>query len=187
LFALHYKSLWPVVDNSTVADLKTGNSAAHKILGGWSLDGVYTYTSGSDFSIGTGTDYAGVGPGGGTQYWVVNGPLRVTDQYSEGGAAADPNFYFQPTTSSGTAEFTPPPGGTINPQRVRDMFYGPGALFKEFHVTERHRFQFRWEQYNTLNHANWSSPDTTPASAAFGKITTKSGHRDQQLALKHYF
>jgi hypothetical protein len=87
---------------------------------------------------------------------VVNGPLRVTDQYSQGGAAADPNFYFQPTTSGGTAEFTPPPAGTINPQRVRDMFYGPGtwninpALFKEFRVTERHRFQFRWEQYDTL-------------------------------------
>jgi len=110
---------------------------AHKILGGWSLDGVFIYQSGAPFSIGTGADYAGVGPGGGTQYWVVNGPLRVTDQYSQGGAAADPNFYFQPTTSSGAAEFTPPPAGTINPQRVRDMFYGPGAwytnsaLFKE--------------------------------------------------------
>jgi hypothetical protein len=125
---------------------KTGNSMAHKILGGWSLDGVYTYTSGSDFSIGTGTDYAGVGPGGGTQYWVVNGPLRVTDQYSQGGTAADPNFYFQPTTSSGTAEFTPPPAGTINPQRVRDMFYGPGAYyinsapFKDFRINERMKF-----------------------------------------------
>jgi hypothetical protein len=172
---------------------KTGNSMAHKILGGWSLDGVYTYTSGSDFSIGTGTDYAGVGPGGGTQYWVVNGPLRVTDQYSQGGTAADPNFYFQPTTSSGTAEFTPPPAGTINPQRVRDMFYGPGAYyinsapFKDFRINERMKFTFRWEQYNTLNHPNWSGPNTTPTSAAFGKITTKSGNRDQQIALKFTF
>jgi hypothetical protein len=98
---------------------------------------------------------------------VANGPLRVTDQYSQGGAAADPNFYFQPTTSSGTPEFTPPPAGTINPQRVRDMFYGPGAWY--------------------ANHPNWSGPNTTPTSAAFGKITTKSGNRDQQLALKYYF
>jgi hypothetical protein len=172
---------------------KTGNSMAHKILGGWSLDGVYTYTSGSDFSIGAGADYAGVGPGGGTQYWVVNGPLRVTGQCSQGGAAADPNSYFQPNTSAVTPEFTPPPGGTINAQRVGDMFYGPGtwytnsALFKEFRVTERHRFQFRWEQNDTLNHPNWSGPNTTPTAAAFGKITTKSGNRDQQLALKYYF
>jgi hypothetical protein len=46
---------------------KTGNSMAHKILGGWSIDGAGAYQSGSDFSISTGTDYAGVGPGGGAQ------------------------------------------------------------------------------------------------------------------------
>ena len=73
------------------------------------------------------------------------------------------------------------------------MFYGPGsynfnsAIFKEFRVTERHRFVLRWEQYDTLNHPNWSSPNTTPTSAAFGKITTKSGNRDQQIALKFTF
>ena len=46
---------------------KTGNSMAHKILGGWSLDGVYTYTRGSDFS----------------------GPIQYTDQYSQSDPAAD--------------------------------------------------------------------------------------------------
>ena len=172
---------------------KTGNSMAYKILGGWPLDGVHTYTSGSDFSIGTGTDYAGVGPGGGTQYWVVNGPLRVTDQYSQGGTAADPKLLPPADHFVRTAEFTPPPAGTINPQRVRDMFYGPGAyyinsaLFKDFRINERMKFTFRWEQYDTLNHPNWSGPNTTPTSAAFGKITTKSGNRDQQLAFKFIF
>jgi hypothetical protein len=69
------------------------------------------------------------------------------------------------------------------------MFYGPGAwytnsaLFKEFHVTERHRFMLRWEQYETLNHPNWCRPNTTLTSAASGKITTKTNNRDQQLAL----
>ncbi|HTX36434.1 MAG TPA: carboxypeptidase regulatory-like domain-containing protein [Bryobacteraceae bacterium] len=172
---------------------KTGNGMAHKLLGGWSLDGVYTYTSGSDFSIGTGTDYAGVGVGGGTQYWVQNGPIQYTDQYSQGGTAADPNFFFKPTNASGTAEFTPPPAGTINSQRVRDAYYGPAywdinsALFKDFRVNERMKFTLRWEQYNTLNHPNWSGPNTTPTSAAFGKITSKSGNRDQQIALKFIF
>ncbi|MGA3234896.1 MAG: hypothetical protein ABSG03_01235 [Bryobacteraceae bacterium] len=45
----------------------------------------------------------------------------------------------------------------------------------------------RWEQYDTLNHPNWSGPTTPPTSAVFGKITGKSGNRDQQLALKYYF
>jgi hypothetical protein len=172
---------------------KTGNGLAHKLLGGWSIDGLYQYQTGSDFSIGTGTDYAGVGQGGGTQYWVQNGPIQYTDQYSQGGTAADPNFFFKPTNASGTAEFTPPPNGTINSQRVRDAYYGPpswsfnSALFKDFRVNERMKFTIRWEQYDTLNHPNWSGPNTTPTSAAFGKITTKSGNRDQQIALKFYF
>jgi hypothetical protein len=68
---------------------------AHKILGGWSLDGVCIYTSGSNFSIDAGTVYAGAGPGGGSQYWVQNGPLRVT--------AADPNFYLLPTPAASSA------------------------------------------------------------------------------------
>ena len=113
--------------------------------------------------------------------------------YSQGGTAADPNFFFKPTNASGTAEFTAPPAGTINSQRVRDAFYGPpywdlnSALFKDFRINERMKFTFRWEQYNTLNHPNWSGPNTTPTSAAFGKITTKSGNRDQQLAFKFIF
>ena len=171
----------------------TGNSLAHKLLGGWSVDGVYTYTSGSDFSISVSTDYAGVGVGGGAQYWVQNGPIQYTDQYSQGGTAADPNFFFQPKNASGTAEFTAPPNGTINSQRVRNAFYGPpywdlnSALFKDFRINERMKFTLRWEQYDTLNHPNWSGPNTTPTSAAFGKITTKSGNRDQQIALKFTF
>ena len=166
---------------------------AHKILGGWSLDGVFIYQSGAPFSIGTGADYAGVGPGGGTQYWVVNGPLRVTDQYSQGGAAADPNFYSspqlrparlnsllrppEPSTHSASATCSTGPARGIPTRRFS----------RKFRVTERHRFQFRWEQYDTLNHPNWSSPNTTPTSAAFGKIATKSNNRDQQLALKYFF
>ncbi len=72
---------------------------------------------------------------------------------------------------------------------MRDKFYGPGsrnfnsALYKDFRITERIKVTFRWEQYNTLNHPNWSGPNTTPTSASFGKITAKSGNRDQQLAL----
>jgi hypothetical protein len=172
---------------------QTGDSLAHKLLGGWSIDGVYTYTSGSDFSIDTGTDYAGVGVGGGVQYWVQNGPIQYANQYSQGGTAADPNFFFKQTNASGTAEFTAPPAGTINSQRVRNAYYGPpywdinSALFKDFRVNERMKFTLRWEQYNTLNHPNWSSPNTTPTSAAFGKITGKSGNRDQQIALKFIF
>jgi hypothetical protein len=171
-----------------------GTGLTHKLLGGWQVSGVYIYQSGTPFGIGTTTDYAGVNLTGQTQYWVQNAPLVISDQYSQGSnAATDNNYYFQPKTSAGSAVFTAPPNGTFNTQLQRDKFYGPGswnfnsALYKDFRITERIKVTFRWEQYNTLNHPNWSGPNTTPTSASFGKITAKSGNRDQQLALRFSF
>jgi hypothetical protein len=76
---------------------------------------------------------------------------------------------------------------------VRDAYYGPGswnlnsAIYKEFKVFERAKFQLRWEQYDTLNHPNWNGPNTSPTSASFGKITGKGGNRDMQIAGKFTF
>jgi len=181
-----------VVDDSTVDDLQDRKQYGHKILGRLVARRSLHLHERIGFLYRTGTELRRRRPGGGTQYWVVNGPLRVHRPIFASGTAADPNFYFQPTTSSGTAEFTPPPAGTINPQRVRDMFYGPGAYyinsapFKDFRINERMKFTFRWEQYNTLNHPNWSGPNTTPTSAAFGKITTKSGQRESASVAQIY-
>ena len=85
------------------------------------VDGVYTYQTGSNFPLGLGSDDAG----GGTQYWAQNGPVRYTDPGSQGGTAADPNFFFHPTAASGGPEFSPPAAGTIDSQRDAD--YGPPA------------------------------------------------------------
>jgi hypothetical protein len=54
-------------------------------------------------------------------------------------------------------------------------------------IREKIGFTLRWEQYDTLNHPNWRGPNTSPTSASFGKITAKSGNRDQQLALRFVF
>jgi len=83
--------------------------------------------------------------------------------------------------------------GRSTPRLERDKFYGPGswnfnsALYMDFRVTERIKVTFRWEQYDTLYHANRNGPNTTPTSASFGKMTAKGDNRDQQLALRLSF
>jgi hypothetical protein len=188
------REVWQMTGVYALPVFSRGSGLAHKVLGGWSLSGVYIYQSGTPFGIATTTDYAGVNLTGQNQYWVQNAPLVVSDQYSQGSnASTDSNYYFQPKTSSGSAVFTAPPNGTFNTQLERDKFYGPGswnfnsALYKDFRVTERIKVSFRWEQYDTLNHPNWNGPNTTPTSASFGKITGKGGNRDQQLALRFSF
>lgn len=43
-----------------------------KLLGGWTLSAISQFQSGSPLSITTGDDFAGVGPGSGAQFWIVN-------------------------------------------------------------------------------------------------------------------
>jgi len=142
-----------------LAIFRTGNGLAYKILSGWPLDGVYPYTSGSDFSSSTGNGLRRSRPG---RRPVLGGerPSAITDQYSQGGTAADPNSYFQPTTSAGTAgiqssasrnhQLPAGPRRILRPRRVVSQL----GAFKDFRINERMKFTFRWEQYDTVNHPN---------------------------------
>jgi outer membrane receptor protein involved in Fe transport len=69
---------------------------------------------------------------------------------------------------------------------ARGSFRGPGllgtdwALWKEFVIhtplnREDTRLQFRWENYNALNHAPLGEPDTNIDDATAGRITTLQG------------
>jgi hypothetical protein len=151
--------------------------------------------TGAPFSVATGDDFAGVGPGSGSQFWILNGDPHLSDpRFSEG--AADANFYFRafddPVAKTG-ALFTRPSVGTFNTARVRDILYHPGfqnwtgALFKRFAISETHGLIFRAEVYNLPNHPNWSNADTNPTSGTFGKITSKTFERTMQLSLRYSF
>ena len=49
------------------------------------------------------------------------------------------------------------------------------------------KVQFRAECINAWNHANLSTPNTTPTSSAFGSISTADAPRLWQMALKFAF
>ncbi|HYW45081.1 MAG TPA: carboxypeptidase regulatory-like domain-containing protein [Bryobacteraceae bacterium] len=188
------RHVWQATSVYALPFFKQGNKFLASTVGGWTLSGVFVYQSGTPFAIGTTTDYAGVNSTGVTQYWVQNAPIQITDQYSQGSnASTDSNYYFQPKTASGGPVWSPPANGTFNTQLVRDAYYGPGswnfnsAIFKDFVIRDRVRFQLRWEQYDVLNHPNWNGPNTSPTSSAFGKITGKSGNRDMQIAGRFSF
>ncbi|MFB3830205.1 MAG: carboxypeptidase regulatory-like domain-containing protein [Bryobacteraceae bacterium] len=57
------------------------------------------------------------------------------------------------------------------------------SMFKNFMIREPLRVQFRFETFNTLNHVQFASPDTTPTSTAFGTITGEKGHGQRQITL----
>src|SRR5262249_36335744 len=95
-----------------------------------------------------------------------------------------------------TSEFGPFPRN----MSARNVFRGPGAynldlgLYKNFRVREGHSLQFRWETYNTFNHANLAvvGSDNDVSSIEFvsakrGGLANGTSHRNVQLALKYIF
>jgi hypothetical protein len=166
---------------------KNQSTLLGKIAGGWQLSTIAQFQTGTPFSVAKGDDYAGVGPGSGSQFWDITGDPHLASANWSPGGTADSNFYFNKSA------FKQPGPGTFVTNTVRNTLYGPGfqnwtaALFKRFAITENQSVQFRSEFYNFPNHPNWSGPNTDPTSSAFGKITAKNFERSIQLSLRYSF
>jgi len=95
--------------------------------------------------------------------------------------------------SGGCAYGVPAPGqfgnAGVSTERAPAYHNLDLAIEKQFHVTERHYFDFRADFFNALNHANFAAPARNISNpASFGAITTTVGTpRNIQLGLKYYF
>jgi hypothetical protein len=62
------------------------------------------------------------------------------------------------------------------------------AMFRNFSVKERWKFQYRVEFFNALNHTVLGNPNTTLTNATFGKIlSTQTAPRIGEMGLKLLF
>ncbi|MDQ1470884.1 MAG: hypothetical protein QOJ99_2364 [Bryobacterales bacterium] len=157
------------------------NRLVKTVLGGWQTNGITTVQSGLPFSVTISADQANVGQG--TQRANFAGTPRVDCGSGKITRCINIDAFALPALY--TYGDTP-----------RNFLRGPGyvnfdwSLFKNFTITERTKLQFRWETFNTLNHPNFSNPNSTfvPGSTAFGTITALAGNmRQQQFGLKLLF
>lgn len=136
------------------------------LLGGWVVNGIYTYQSGALLNWGNVIYYGGplhLNPR------QVNGPAFDTTQFNIVAAQQLANNVrtFQTYFNNLRAD----------PVNVMDA-----SLLKEFHFAERRYFQFRFETFNTLNRPGFGPPNLTPTSSSFGLITaTVLNPRNVQL------
>jgi hypothetical protein len=152
-----------------------------RVFGNWELSGVFQAQSGTPFSVRNNVDYAGVGAGSGNQFWKL---------------AGDPNIRVTSFTDSAVwfnrAAFAAPDQGTIAFQ-PRNLLGNPGswnldgAIRKNFPTMERQLLQLRFEVFDVFNHPNWGGANANPTSGSFGLVTSKSGNRALQLAMKYIF
>jgi hypothetical protein len=161
-----------------------GNSLAHSLLGGWQVAGTFITETGLPFASGFGGVNDPVGLGGGyTNYANVVNKINYHhkvndwfDTFSNGGVgslAADPQ-------APPTAGYAGGPNLGFGDGR-KDSFLGPDrvdfttSLYKSFAITERAHFDFRAESYNTFNHTELSSINTSWKNSAGGQYGTATG------------
>jgi len=161
--------------------LRGDSGWASRGLGHWELTGVYQFQSGSPFSVRSSDDFAGVGPGSGSQFWNVVG---------------DPSIARTPFTTTAPwfnpAAFARPAAGTFGVQ-ARNSLRNPNTwtvdvgLRKVVPIHGGNRLELRAEAFNALNHPNWSGANTNPTAGSFGFVTSKTGERVLQLSTKYMF
>lgn len=167
------------------------NRLTRSTLGNWQVSGTTQAQTGEPFSVGTGDDFAGVGPASGQQLWKISSRPKVAKQFSGSNGT---NFWFDPSV------FSQPAPGTFAPRGTRNAVYGPGfqswnmALLKNFHVIPDHDNQllvFKAEAFNFTNHPNLDKPDINPTSGTFGQVTLKGttypSERQLQFSLRYQF
>ncbi len=173
-----------------------------KLVDGWQLSGITTFSTGipvyiyenDDHSL-LGTDNSGPLPlgidtpnysGGRVQTYDPRNVTVIPAGCGNPNAQTGALYYFNP------CQFSPEPIGQLGTSRRR-FFYGPGinnfntALSKNTHLTERLNLEFRAEFFNVFNHTQFTSASGNFNSAQFGQATAAQAPRIGQLALKVRF
>jgi hypothetical protein len=154
-----------------------------KLFGAWQLSGILTLQDGTPFNVLTGTDASLTGVGYDRPNLLGNPALPQNRPL-----AARLTEYFNPAMFQAN---TPGHYGSAG----RNILIGPGraamdaSLNKEFPLwSERRKLRVRWDVFNATNRANFSNPGASLSSAAsFGKITSASSGRVEQLSLHLVF
>jgi hypothetical protein len=159
---------------------KSLKGVAGTVVGGWSLEGILTFTSGSPFDV-----------------------LESFDSQNDDGLWERPNLVAGqklsvpnqgPSSWFNAGAFTP--SVLMYGNSPRDPVVGPGTdavnltLTKTFQMPwrEAHSVEFRAEAFNAFNTPQFANPDQYLGDTAFGQVTsTKLANRELQLALKYRF
>jgi hypothetical protein len=72
----------------------------------------------------------------------------------------------------------------MRPDWLRRM---DASLFRSFPISERMRFELRWETYGMANSTIFNTPVSNLAAFNFGQVTGSSGERSMQIGAKFIF
>jgi len=168
--------------------LRTSHSWYAYGLRGWQASGIVVLGSGQFLTVTqSGVDPAGLG--------LLVGPSSARPD-----AISDPNMnaarsrYAAKGKWFNTASFSSVPSGEYRVGTAGvGIVRGPGyevcnlSLYKNVMFREKYKMQIRAESFNSLNHPNPNSVDTTMGDTAFGQVNGYGDPRRMQLGAKITF
>jgi hypothetical protein len=179
IFLVDYMYKLPFFNHSS-------NPFAKTLLGGWQLSGIVTAESGLPFNVTMAANTLGMSNYNNRPNEVspVTYPGTVSEFFSTASFAYDTAVCATTICSFGNA----PKNAVVGPGR--NNF--DTSLFKDFSGIkwwnpEGATLEFRAETFNTFNHTQFQSINTTYGSSAFGNITSAYDPRVIQLGLKFLF
>jgi hypothetical protein len=158
-------------------------SAFSRLFGGWQLTGIFTLQSGRPFTIYPGVAISYSGTGGERADYVGGVSPNLSGDRSQSERLA---AWFN------IAAFATPAAGAWG-NSGRNIMSSPtsfnidSGLMKNFRFFERHNLEFRAEAFGLLNSPAFGAPGNTLTARTFGQVTSASGQRIMQLALKYSF
>jgi hypothetical protein len=178
--------------------LDGGHGAVGHLTSGWGVSGTSVYQTGYAYTIDT---TASFDPNG---YTVgADAHLATTGDYlADGDNNSYPNVTNYQAASSRSAltttgifsagQFTVPTAGTNGNEKTGGFRNPPfietdATLYKNNQLTERLRFQIRFEFFNLFNHPNFLTIQNNLSAANFGLVTSQALPRWWQIGGKLYF
>ncbi len=162
---------------------ETWNRGVNAVIGGWQVNGIYSYQTGFPISVTAQNTCTNCGintlrPNNNGQSAKLEGPVsQRLKQYFNTGVFSQPAAF-----TLGNVARTLPDVRAPSSQNI-DL-----SLFKMFQPVERVTVQFRAEAFNLLNQVVFGMPNTTLNSNQFGVISSQANSpRTIQFGLKVKF
>ena len=143
--------------------LGSSHGIVNQLLGGWTINSIYTIMSGEPFAVRSGSFTAN---GSHESRAGVQIPIKPELQELPGQTFAGPVLFKPVTVTTCGVDLTQPfclPAPGQN-GAGRNIFTAPSywnvdlGFIKTFAITERVKLQFRTEMFNAFNHANFDNP-----------------------------
>jgi outer membrane receptor protein involved in Fe transport len=154
------------------------------LIGGWTLNGILSFSSGQSFDAGADGDIANTGNNSFTTGYGYERANLVGSPYP---ANKSRQQWLNPAAFQVPAQFT---FGDLGRDSLRadwaknlDL-----SLFKRFPITEAMRLEFRFEAFNVTNTPVWGLPVNDIRDPHFGQISSTANRaRQLQFGMKFYF